>query len=96
MEPYVQESKKQYALVLVLIPEDIWNAQLNLPRNFARNFLDSIKRHDKELIALNPCTFLCSAEILSRLLPALSETAKVYDVETQILFLDYKPSWITS
>ena len=96
MEHTIQESKKQYVLVLVLIPENVWRKDPTLPMNFANNLLRSIDTHEREFLAINPCTFLCAAETVWHVSPQISEIAKVYKVETQILFLDQKPSWLTS
>ena len=96
MEHTIQESKKQYVFVLILISEDKWHEDVTLPRNFAHNFLNSLDKREKEFVALNPCCFCCPLEIYTSISPKLAETAKVYNVETQILFLDQKRSWITS
>jgi len=96
MEHVIQGSKKQYALVLVLIPEEKWRKDLTFPRNFANNLLSSINQHEKEFVMLNPCCLYCSVEIYSKISPEIAKSSKEYGVETQILFLDDKPSWVSS
>jgi len=95
MEHVIQGSKKQYALVLVLIPEETWRKDSTVATNIARQFLDEVEPNES-VLAIGPCSFLCDLSHGLRSLSTIVHIAEKRRVQLRTLFFDQEPSWVSS